>query len=248
MTIRTARGSASIYFGGSSTSIVKFMLSCNERNITLDRFVFALSGVTFDGPSACHAKAPVVGGSTERDTTSSLPKSWAARVAKIATSWYNTWVMASTISSTTTSGKTAGYERYLRSSKWRTKRLAILERDDYRCPCGSTAKEVHHLTYSRVGREYNSDLISVCHPCHQAIHADTVGSLRARSARVLGDVALSGITSQTRTAKVKYNRAPEWVLAERRKRLAEMARWKAEFKPNRPNVGSGIPFKRKPLS
>lgn len=64
------------------------------------------------------------------------------------------------------------YTQYLRSEKWKRKRLRVLQRDGFRCRLCKQRKAttVHHLTYSRVGREWLRDLISVCSLCHSQKH------------------------------------------------------------------------------
>lgn len=66
------------------------------------------------------------------------------------------------------------YNRYLLTPGWQTLRSKILKRDNYTCQqCHSrTAKQVHHLSYARVGHELDSDLASVCEECHKELHAD----------------------------------------------------------------------------
>lgn len=66
----------------------------------------------------------------------------------------------------------AWYNAYLQSPAWRQRRAEVLQRDHYTCQqCHhARARHVHHLTYDRVGNEHPSDLLSLCEPCHQAIH------------------------------------------------------------------------------
>jgi 5-methylcytosine-specific restriction endonuclease McrA len=63
------------------------------------------------------------------------------------------------------------YKIYLNSPAWRSLRLKILARDRYICQlCGKRkATEVHHLTYERIGRELENDLISLCSICHRIL-------------------------------------------------------------------------------
>jgi 5-methylcytosine-specific restriction endonuclease McrA len=63
------------------------------------------------------------------------------------------------------------YREYLQSDEWIEKRDRILKRDKYQCQkCHAPARDVHHLTYARVRRERDEDLISVCRNCHQFEH------------------------------------------------------------------------------
>lgn len=65
------------------------------------------------------------------------------------------------------------YSDYLSSSHWKETRGKRLEIDEYKCAvCGSTENlNVHHLSYKRIGNEdIESDLITLCHPCHAMLH------------------------------------------------------------------------------
>ena len=62
------------------------------------------------------------------------------------------------------------YGKYLDSPAWSNLRKHILERDGYLCICGRKATEVHHKTYERTGKEYLSDLVSLCELCHRLVH------------------------------------------------------------------------------
>ncbi len=66
----------------------------------------------------------------------------------------------------------AWYNAYLQTPEWQAIRVKVLRRDRGICQgCGEAgATQVHHLTYDRVGREMLFDLVSVCRPCHLAIH------------------------------------------------------------------------------
>lgn len=66
----------------------------------------------------------------------------------------------------------AEYEAYLASPEWAEKRTSVLRKADWICQCCEhfKATEVHHITYARIGREANSDLMAVCSFCHGLIH------------------------------------------------------------------------------
>ena len=52
-------------------------------------------------------------------------------------------------------------------------RLAILQRDGWRCQfCGAmTNLEVHHQTYrGRSGEDAEANLITLCNECHSTLH------------------------------------------------------------------------------
>jgi 5-methylcytosine-specific restriction endonuclease McrA len=64
------------------------------------------------------------------------------------------------------------YSAYRYSVEWTILRNAVLSRDNNQCVyCESDCNlHVHHLTYDRQGREYLSDLITLCATCHSEVH------------------------------------------------------------------------------
>ncbi len=64
------------------------------------------------------------------------------------------------------------YLAYLQSPQWRAKRDRARKLAGYRCSrCPSKRDlQVHHLTYERLGAEWDSDLAVLCQNCHQAEH------------------------------------------------------------------------------
>jgi hypothetical protein len=72
------------------------------------------------------------------------------------------------------------YAEYLASDWWRARRLLVGQAVGWRCACGARATQVHHLTYRRLGRERDSDLVALCAGCHAEIHGK---SLRRRERR-----------------------------------------------------------------
>ena len=66
------------------------------------------------------------------------------------------------------------YDNYMNSSEWQQKKAVRLAVDGYRCQmCGKSASlEIHHLcSYGKLGQEnIYTDLVTVCHECHQKIH------------------------------------------------------------------------------
>lgn len=61
---------------------------------------------------------------------------------------------------------------HMQSPYWFKIRQKVLQRDGYRCQ-GCLEKEasvVHHKTYDRLGNELLIDLVSLCDPCHAAVH------------------------------------------------------------------------------
>lgn len=67
-----------------------------------------------------------------------------------------------------------GYDDYLKSDAWADRRARVMHRCGGTCEgCGKRkASQVHHLTYAHVGDEFLFELVALCHPCHERIHAD----------------------------------------------------------------------------
>ena len=65
------------------------------------------------------------------------------------------------------------YNAFLLSHPWKTLRQAVLARDGHSCvACASNQHlHCHHLTYRRFGgAELLTDLVTLCEPCHDALH------------------------------------------------------------------------------
>lgn len=69
------------------------------------------------------------------------------------------------------------YTTYINHSpQWAARRWARMSKDGFmcqRCQAHGCALEVHHTTreaYTRLGRETDSDLLTVCLRCHDALH------------------------------------------------------------------------------
>lgn len=71
------------------------------------------------------------------------------------------------------------YEAYLASEHWKALRLAVLNRDSYRCQncfCQVTSytSHVHHLSYvglERVGKSFAFECVTLCPKCHIEFHS-----------------------------------------------------------------------------
>lgn len=68
--------------------------------------------------------------------------------------------------------KNMNYQDYLKSTYWKQRRYAALERVEFRCQlCGeSDSLEVHHLSYERLGNEDPADLFVICKSHHWMQH------------------------------------------------------------------------------
>ena len=65
------------------------------------------------------------------------------------------------------------YAAYLASREWALLREKVRQRSGNRCErCWRNPQQaVHHKTYERVGKEELSDLMAICHPCHDFLSA-----------------------------------------------------------------------------
>ena len=68
--------------------------------------------------------------------------------------------------------KKVKYHDYIKSDKWKAKRLECLKRDNYQCQKCGTAKNlvIHHWTYDRLGNEDLGDIVTLCKNCHKKVH------------------------------------------------------------------------------
>lgn len=82
------------------------------------------------------------------------------------------WLESEGLSRQIRAYKEMPYDSYLATSHWKVKRERAVTRDGYRCRvCNSPDRlNVHHRTYERIGEEVDSDLITLCQPCHQLFH------------------------------------------------------------------------------
>lgn len=64
------------------------------------------------------------------------------------------------------------YKEYLRSPEWHEKKELIIRRCGGICEgCGKNyVKEIHHLTYKNVGKEFLFELVGLCLSCHKKYH------------------------------------------------------------------------------
>ena len=68
--------------------------------------------------------------------------------------------------------KSLTYAEYLKTDRWKQKRLKVLKRAKYKCEiCKiNQAWQVHHKNYKRIFKEKLTDLIAVCETCHKGEH------------------------------------------------------------------------------
>lgn len=65
------------------------------------------------------------------------------------------------------------YREYLKTDHWQFLRRRLLDRAGRTCRCcyaENVLLDVHHLSYGRLGREPESDLVVICRPCHKMVH------------------------------------------------------------------------------
>lgn len=66
------------------------------------------------------------------------------------------------------------HDAYLKTEKWRQKRLAVIQRCNGLCEgCrAAPVTQVHHLTYEHWQDELLWELVGVCDDCHERAHAE----------------------------------------------------------------------------
>lgn len=64
---------------------------------------------------------------------------------------------------------------YMGSRAWALVREKVKRRAHEMCErgCGAQLRQVHHLTYARIGHEELSDLMGLCEACHEFLSAKT---------------------------------------------------------------------------
>jgi len=65
------------------------------------------------------------------------------------------------------------YAEYLTTASWQVRSWQAKDRAGWRCEgCHRSDRplETHHLTYARVGREREDDLVVLCDECHDLAH------------------------------------------------------------------------------
>jgi 5-methylcytosine-specific restriction endonuclease McrA len=67
------------------------------------------------------------------------------------------------------------YSNHLQSDYWKEIRYKAHVRDGFKCvDCGDPCElETHHVSYERLGREWLSDLVTLCRSCHSTRHASS---------------------------------------------------------------------------
>lgn len=65
------------------------------------------------------------------------------------------------------------YSAYLASPEWKARRFKVMRRANGICEgCGDApAVQVHHRTYAHVFAEFLFELVAICKPCHDRLHA-----------------------------------------------------------------------------
>lgn len=111
------------------------------------------------------------------------------------------------------------YSAYMQSEDWRERRREWYSGGWYRCVCcwRHGRLELHHVTYRRLGRELDKDLLPLCRGCHDKV-SDWIRENRApnsplatllaiRSVAVIGNRELSRRLKSTRELQLKSTAA-----------------------------------------
>jgi hypothetical protein len=105
------------------------------------------------------------------------------------------------------------YLAYLNTPDWRSRRNRALLLANWRCQrCASKRDlQVHHVTYERLGAEWDQDLEVVCRDCHEGHHIDEMSESEHRLMLKLASEVLHGhefesiadLSDRVKTACVK---------------------------------------------
>lgn len=70
--------------------------------------------------------------------------------------------------------KRPDYKEYMRSKRWRNRRIAYFSKFGRKCAVckGKHNVGLHHLSYERLGNEHDGDLIALCWHCHYRFHEE----------------------------------------------------------------------------
>jgi Mrr N-terminal domain len=99
--------------------------------------------------------------------------------------------------------RTMPYQRYLQSSEWTRTRKAALARAGNACSLDATHTEnleVHHRSYEHLGAELTSDVLVLCHSCHQLHHKQYGRPRRERAVRSAPSMAVAPVAATSPTA------------------------------------------------
>lgn len=76
------------------------------------------------------------------------------------------------------------YHEYIKSKRWYRRRRRIIRKRQVCEYCQSKNNlTVHHLTYKRLGRELEKDLVLLCWRCHEHQHEDKMAENHLKSIR-----------------------------------------------------------------
>lgn len=88
------------------------------------------------------------------------------------------------------------YNDYINSITWKNFKLRYYADHPRRCSaCGVDGQvDLHHMTYERIGREWDDDVVPLCRHCHYAVHTQhrsSNGSLMAVTKKYIKDFKAS---------------------------------------------------------
>jgi hypothetical protein len=112
------------------------------------------------------------------------------------------------------------YRDYLRTPGWRRTRAAALVRAGNACSLDVTHTdrlEVHHRTYERLGAELVTDLVVLCHSCHQLHHKEYGLPRREKPIAPARRRATTHNPAPVSAAKTSKRRKPSSLNARKRK-------------------------------
>lgn len=69
---------------------------------------------------------------------------------------------------------------YIQGDRWKERKAAYYKKHGKKCAaCLETNNvDLHHMTYKRLGNEWDEDLVPLCRNCHNAFHREFPGKGR----------------------------------------------------------------------
>jgi len=87
--------------------------------------------------------------------------------------------------------KPVRYAEYIRSSKWRARRIRYYQKFGRKCAACGDGRQLglHHLSYENLGNEPDGDLVPLCWGCHYRYHEEhgVQRDSKARTYRFIND-------------------------------------------------------------
>lgn len=96
------------------------------------------------------------------------------------------------------------YGQYVVSDAWRWFRADWMRRHGTYCKrCGRAGLDLHHVSYARLGRERDDDVVLLCRQCHEAFHMENGVRLSRTDKFCRNGARMDGNRQRLKCRKVK---------------------------------------------